>query len=242
MEKIDIKEIWKSSREQEQQTKKYSMEAIHHYVSQRSRRTSSSVRWSIFLDIALKGFVLIGLVYLAQIQVLQYPFQVVVWSLFAATLLLIVVEFMFIKKLSSIRDTDAVLQNLSSKLNYLQTTQKRFILFSALSSPLLVLCGFLLYYYLKYNSILLESPVKDPVPYIILAIAFAISYVAQSIQNNQQITDLKEMLEDVHDETKASGKISAMKASQKKRIIVFTILALLGLLVLLFFLSNWFIA
>lgn len=233
METLDIKHIWEKAKSADMPGKNYSLEDIRRYRRNKSYQTSKSGRWSILFDICLKSVITLELVFLLIFLNDQTFFKLIIGSIICATLLLILMDFRFLKKLSNLMETDSVIESLKQKLHYFITSYKNFILISALSSPLFVLAGSFLYYYFKYNEIRLESPIADPVPYLFLVIAFVISFFSQKPVYKRQLKEIKESIEDMDDSLLASIKIEESRKNRRRSIIIFVILILLGLLFLL---------
>ena len=237
MEKRDIKDIWKSAPENQFSTNRYSLNEIQAYRKKKSVQTSRSARLTIRFDIGLKSILITGLCYLLLTHQ-QYPYPFVFGVLIALITALIFIENSFIQKLSQIKETDSVIENLTHKLHYLRTTHAWFVFLGALSSPLFVLCGFFLYYHFKYGEIRIGLPIEDPMTYLFLALAFVISYFSQLPVFKSQVRELKESIEDIDDSAMAHVKIEESRKRRRNYMILFSILILVGALVLLLILIR----
>ncbi len=232
MGNLNLTQIWKTANNAEISDIKYSISDIQKYRQQKSQKTSKSNRLDILFDIGFKFIITIELVFLLVFLNNQVSYKLIIGMLVLATFLLIMAELSFIKKLQLIRETDSVINNLKKKLNFLKTSYRKFILISALSSPLFVFSGFMLYYFFKYGEIQLESPIADPVMYGFLVVAFIISYFSQNPHYKVQLKELEESIEEMDDEKTASIIIQETKRRHKKNLIVFSILILLGFILL----------
>jgi len=228
-----IKDIWETARSGDLPTNIYSLEDIRKYRSKKSQQTSVSGRWSILIDIFIKGLVILGMVYLLIFLNNQTQYKYIIGFVVVVGALLIVIEINFLSKLKAIRETDSVIDNLTRKLNYFKRHHKYFIFISALSAPMFVFTGSFLYYYFKYNEIRLESPVEDPVIYLFLIAAFTISFFSQMPLYKLQLKELKESIEEMDDTQTASIKIKESRERQRRNIIISAILILAGILLLL---------
>jgi len=233
MESLDITKIWKSAQNDELLNKRYSIDDIQKYRKQKSHQTSQQIQRSILFDVGYKSIAIAELIYLLISLNYQYPFQIIIGLLLFTAVSLCFIEIYFLKKFKSIRDTDSVLENLKNKLSYLKTTYKKFIFISALSNPLFVLSSFFIYYLFKYNEIKLGTPAEDPVLYLILLAAFAISLIGQLPVYKMQKKELLESIYEMDDADLASIKIQNTKQRRRITLITFTILVLLGVLALL---------
>lgn len=229
MKEIDLKHIWKNANKKEK--RKYSLQEIHAYRIKKSISTYKSGYRSILFDIGYKGVSVIALLYL--LLCLNYPNQKVLSLLLFVTLILVVIELIFIRKLKFIKDTDSVIENLKSNLNFLKTTYKKFILLSALSNSLFVLNGFLLYHYFKYGGTPAETPFNDPIIYFFLLAAFSFSFLAQIPNYTHQCKELMAYINDMDDTADAAEIIEETKRNRKKNIKLYSILILVAILVLI---------
>ena len=234
MEPIDVKQIWKSAQKDELLNKRYSLEDIHKYRKYKSHQTSKSIRRAIIFDILYKSVVMMELLYLLIFLDYQFPYQIIVGLLMLVAISLVFVEMNFLKKLKLIKETDSVIEIIRRKLDYLSNTYNKFIFISAFTNPLFVLAGFFLYFHFKYNEIRLETPSEDPVLYLILLVAFALSFFAQQPVYRMQRKELQESINEIDDVEFASVKIEESKQRRRYLIAAFTLLILAGILILLY--------
>ena len=233
MEELDIKNIWRIAGEKEFETKKYSLADIQSYRTKKSKQISGSGRAGIIFDIFYKTATIFEFIYLLIFLNYQYPFQIIIICLLAAVCILIAFELGFLKELNLISESDSVIENLQKKYSFLKTTYLKFIFASALSNPLFITGGFFLYFYFRYNEIIMGTPFEDPVLYLFIIISFLISLVSQWMPYKIQLKDLKESIEDFDDTLTASVKIEEANKRRKRIIIISSVLLLAGVLILL---------
>ncbi len=228
-EEINLQEIWNLRLTVGNPIKKYSLQDIHSYRIRKSRQMSRSTRLIIVFDIIYKLVSLMGMILLLVTRVIQTPYLVVIWLLIIATVVLIAFEYSLIKKVRSIRESDAIVETLSNKLYYLRTSHKVFIFLSALSNPIFVTIAFVWYYAIKYGQIGMTAPFEDPVIYGFILLSFAISYFSQVPIHRRQVNDLKETVMDI-DNTKVTNlKIAEAREHRIKVLILYSILFLIGI-------------
>ena len=232
MENIDIKNIWQATNQGTPPEKKFTMEDIQKYRMQKSQQTSTSNRLAILFDIGYKSVALMMLISLLIFFDNSAENKLIIGLLLSITAFLILWEFSFINKVKSIRETDSVMANLKNKLDYLKSTRQQFMTLSALSNPLFVLAGFFLYHHFKYQAIRFESPIDLLVMLAFLGAAFAISYFAQKPVYKKQIDHLAECIEEMDDADTATAKIQAVKKHSRKNKVLYSVLILLGIMVL----------
>ena len=80
----------------------------------------------------------------------------------------------------------------------------------------------------------MESPAEDPVLYLILVLAFALSLFSQKPVYRMQKKELRESIYEMDDLEIASVKIAESKKRRRNILILATLLILLGVLILLF--------
>jgi len=236
MKTNDIKQIWKSANTDETTGERYSLSEIQDYRKNKSHQMSTSGSRAIWFDIVFKGLIAAALLFLLVFQVTQPVYHQIIVVLISVTVLLLGLNFSYIKKLRAVKETDAIMENLKNKLHYFKTTFRNFIINSSLSNPLFVLTGFFFYYQFKYHEIRMELPWNDPILYLFLLLAFIISFGAQWANYRSQVKELAETIEDLDNESLASMKIAERRIKKRRNVIMYTILILLGLLIFLYIL------
>jgi len=236
MKTNDIKQIWKSANADETTRKQYSLNEIQEYRKKKSRQFSQSGKRIIYFDIGFKGLLVLALLYLVTFQVTEPVYQQIIVVLASITAILLGVNFIYLKTLKKIKETDAVMDNLKKQLYYFENTYRNFIINSSLSNPFFVVTGFFFYFQFKYHEIRMGTPWEDPVLYLFLIAAFMISFGAQWANYRNQVKELTEAIEDLDDESIASLKIEEHRISRRRNLFMYTILVVLGVLLLLYFL------
>ncbi len=232
MKKLNIKEIWKSSNEQKISQEVLTAGDIRNYRTKRLRKIKSSIRYSILLDTALKSLLLIPAVYL----MLHHPGQPSILTLLlalAGTLfLLILYQTHLLLKVSKIRETDSIPENLKRKFDFYSKEYQGFLFTGSLSSPLFVMTGFLMYFHLKYDLMNLAEKFGDLILFTIIIFAWIITMVFQIPVYLFEIKELKAEILDLEDPHEQ--KINFTKAEKERNIraIVFTALILAGIMIL----------
>lgn len=237
MESVDLKYIWKNGQENKPEFTVYSLADIQTYRSKKSRETSRMGRLAMLFDIGYKVVVALGLGYLLTL-IDRWEYMGVVVALLAATVLLIWVEYRFVTKLRSIKETDSVVDNLKCQLVFLKETYGKFLYIGALSNPLFVLTGFLLYHYFKYDGIQPENPLNDPLTYVFLAVAYAVSIIGQWPFYKKQIHEVSAGIRFIDDEFMAALQIEDERKIKLKYKVMFFFFMLIGMLLLLLLLYR----
>ncbi|MCE7993303.1 MAG: hypothetical protein HEP71_15055 [Roseivirga sp.] len=237
MESVDLKHIWKNGQENMPNRTVYTLADIQAYRKKKSRETSRTGRLSMIFDIGYKTIVAMGLGFL--LSLVEEPLHLLVVSLMLAfTMVLIWVELRFVKRLARIKEIDAVIDNLKHQLSFLRETYKKFLYFGALSNPLFVLTGFLLYHYFKYDGIQAQNPLNDPLTYAFLAVAYGVSIIGQWPFYKKQVSELGASIQFIDDEYMAAVQIEDERKSKLKYTIMFFMLMLIGILILLLLLYR----
>lgn len=233
MKELDLKQIWNNFGEKKPEEKRYSLEDIYTYRRKRSKSASRASRLGILFDIGYKSTVLVMLIVLILILDYQYPFQIIIALLIAVTCALIFLESRYLKKLTEIKETESVIENLKEKLKYLKTTFKKFIFVGGLSNPLLFIAGMFLYDHFKYGAVQARTPSDDLILYIMLVFSYLLSVFGQWPFYKNHVKELQESIDTLDDVKIASIKIEEARKRRIRFIIVSSILALIGILLLL---------
>ncbi len=233
MEELDIRKIWEMERDDQKNEEMVSKEVIDLFRQKQSNEMTSSTRRLMLFDIILK--IIVGLGYGLCLVLVpgQLPVKIVAVILLLLCFGIGYWEYRFIKKLSAIDETGTILETLQRKINYHSNYYRSFILLSALTSPLLILCGFFLYEISKYGEVMMGTPFNTPVPYLFLLAGILISFLASWPFYRIRLQELTASLEDLDDHFVAYQTMSIQKKNRRRRIILFSLLSLTGLLVLL---------
>lgn len=233
MEELDIRKIWEVGRDDQSPEELVSKEVIDLFRQKQSKNMTSSTRKLMLFDIVMK--IIVGFGYGAGFMLTPGQLSVKIISLIMllSCFGLAFWESRFIKKLNAIDETGTILETLKKKISFHIRYYQSFIFLSALTSPLLILCGFFLYEISKYGEVVMGSPFSSPVPYLFLLAGFLISYVASRPFYRIRLEELTASLEDLDDSFVAYQTMSTQKRQRRKRIILFSLLALTGILVLL---------
>lgn len=233
MEDLNIKNIWKAS--QTEDGKSYSIEDIRSFRKQTSIQITRSTRLVILFDIGFKLLISIAFIIVMLLIHQQTSYQYIALLLLMVLVLLIGLEVTFFRRLKSIKETDSVLDNLKSKILFHKTVYQQFLLTSSFSSPLFVVAGFFIYEYVKYEQLQMGP---DPVLYIFPLLAFFISYFAQRPVYKKQLQELYDSTKEIDDIAMETLRINVSKKEKQHQIIWFSVIALIGLCILLIILIN----
>lgn len=122
---------------------------------------------------------------------------------------------------------------LESYIGYFHQKYAHSIVLSSLSSPLLLICGFLYYFYMKYGIL----RVLDVVDLLVLGsltfLSFIINLTFQLRHFNMHIHQLEDSLNEIEQEARNEGIISHYKKIKKSNTLIYIAILLLGLLLLI---------
>lgn len=236
MKEIDLKELWKSAQAAGEQQKTYTMEEIMQYRKRQSKETARDILRGIQFDMGLKALLLLGFGALLLLLPAASPAAWAALGLTVLILALIFTEFHFLRKFDQLHDTDAILDNLKQKLDYLRRYYRPFLFIWALSAPIFMLCGFFFYFYFTYGEIRMEAPAEDPVLYLFLLLGYAIGLLGAYPLYRSRKQVLSECLHDLDDTELASQKIAEQQRRKWRFLLIASILILVGVLLFLFLL------
>lgn len=215
----------------------YTLEEINAYRAQKSSDTQRDIRRNITFDIIYKSAIAAGLATLLFLVKAPPHLPWIIALLLLVDVGLIVFDRQFLKKADMLDESEPILASLRRKRTFLQESYRPFIFLGALSNPLLILTGFFFYFYFKYGEIRMAAPWEDPVLYIILLIGYLLALWAALPFYQQRRRELEECLEDMDDTQVATQKIAAHRRRRRQYMIMFAILAVVGLG--LFFILLW---
>ena len=178
----DLKQIWKNATVSANMSQKMDKTSMHRFRKETSDRVFGKIKKGFIVDIVLKGLILGMIIIYMVIE----KFNAASWSKDPSSMFVVsfisgfLLSAMVISAIISIRQFNKipvdlpVLDSLEQKLSYVKTTYRKFMFGSALTAPLFVFVGNIIYFHRKYG----EINYNDPVLFIFLFIAFIISYFA----------------------------------------------------------------
>lgn len=235
---LDLKQIWKSAQRAGDPQKKYTMKEIMLYRQRQSSETTRGILWGIKFDMFLKAMLLLGFVILLILLPGDPVVRFVSLGMVGVTLGLIFTEFHFIRQLDQLGDSAAILDSLRQKIDYLRSYYRPFIFIGALTTPILMLCGFFFYYYFKYGEIRMGGPGEDWPLYFLLFIGYLVGILSAYPFYRQRRRMLSECLRDLDDEDLAAQTIAEQQYRRRRFVIISIIGVVLGLLFLLLMLLR----
>ncbi len=202
------------------------------YIEQQSSDISTLFRKGLITDVIIKSVLLISFMGLIKIYQNQVPVMGISIALLVFSLLLLAIQYVFYRQVAGIedplQDTRTLLKN---KIDYFYKKYTRAIVIAALTNPLLVLSGFLYYFYLKYGSVRPLDTIDIMVFGSAIALSFVISVAAQFYQYRFHVKQLEESLEELEQDTIDEQMIQTWK-QKRVRLVLFAVLALvLGLMI-----------
>lgn len=235
MSELNIKSMWRGDHLAGQEGKIMSEEQILAYRQQQSRSFSTSMRRLTWFDIIYKT--LIALVFaLSFFQGNIVPIEKwVLAGVIGVSLMLIIMEYGILNKLNLIRQDVPIRESLRKKIDFHKQYYKRFVLLSSLSNPLMVLSGFIMYELIKYREIIMGTPFDSPVPYLFLMAALLIGYFSNLPFYRIRLKELEDCIKEVDENYMSTVKLSHAQKKKRNRMIIFSVLLLLGLAAVLFF-------
>ncbi len=233
MEELDLKKIWADGQAGISKHQMVSREEIDLFRQTQSRDVSSSMHRLITFDILLKVAVALGYVTFIILLEGQISVQWISGLLALTCLGMVLEEVRFLKALAKIDESGSILETLRKKIDFHERYYRKYILRSAVTSPMLILCGFFFYEMLKYEKVNMGFPWETPVPYIFLIIGFLISYFASRPFYRIRLEELNNCLEVLDDQYKAYSTIQYQRKRKRNLIILFLMISLLGILIFL---------
>ncbi len=229
----DILKLWNNGENRIKSTPKYSLEEIAQYRQQQSSESSSSTNRILLFDIIYKLIVGIGIAILLFISNYDLPGVILSVSSLVLFGLLIIKNLFLRRELLNIDESGSVIEVLKQKYKFHTKYYGQFIFLNSITHPFFVFTGFQFYHLLKYEENRLFQLINDPVTYVFLIVAFIIPYISQRLVYKQQIQELKDIIHSTQDQADDIILINKTKILKRKRTIIFSLLLLIGILVML---------
>jgi len=223
-----ISDLWKKAEKNGGSHKVYSEKDINEFKMKKSIDFSKALQKSILFDIAFKGLLIIAVVTLFSLFQSNVTMIIALIIVTGISGLFMYYENLVRKQFIDLDDYSRDLQTvLKEKVNFYNQSFPKVKWMVAFTNAFFVWIGSLFYYFSKYGYYRIESLADVIVSAIMILLAFGISYVALTFQYKYYIKELKECLFNLDDEQTAVMVI----ANQQRRKILFTIGAILAVLV-----------
>jgi hypothetical protein len=234
MEDTDLekyKSAWK--KEQSFNNKILSESEIKNYLRKRSSEITRSFKAGLIFDIIIKACLAISFIYIS----LLFSFNTGIPAISIASIIIISVMVIFqintYRKIPELKEySDNVREFLESKIRFYRGRYFISVYITALSNPLIFICGMIIYSYFKYGEV---KPMQFE-DYLVFGLAciigFAMGAFFQIKQYNFQISQLEACLSDLDEKGINENLIRKRNRQRKRMLLIFIVALLLGLLVL----------
>ena len=227
----NLKSAWQQNKQENNQP--LTERQIMYYLKQQSSDISALFRKGLVTDIVMKSALILSSLVLIFMYQSHAEIMGVGVILAVLSILLVGVQVYFYKQLQSIDNPAVDMQTmLKAKINYFHRKYVKAVYLSALSSPIMVLCGFLYYYYFKYGFVKPMDTTDIIVMGSFLALSFVISLVAYLLQYRFHVRQLESSLNDLVDGEIDEKKIQTSRNRRIVLVIAMSLLLVIGLLVL----------
>lgn len=216
-----------------QQSFKYTVEEIEQFKSKSAKDFISDLNRSILFDMILKGLLVIGILLLTGLFQKYNLFTILLAVLGVGTSIMIANEFKIRKNLRKPEYfTAQINETLSKSIDFFHTKFPKLLIMIACSYALLVWVGSLFYAYIAYGKYKTQTTTDVFVTFLMITIAFSVSYFAHSFQYKEQIQTIEENLAMIDDIQENSHKIE--KQLKRRRLLKFLMFLALALGVIVF--------
>jgi hypothetical protein len=238
MEEINLekyKSAWKSEKSFFEE--KLSGHQIEKFMQKASKNLSGLFKKSLIMDMIIKTLLILSF----GVLMVLYSEQNLILLLQSVFILLTILGIMVqIKTFKKIPDVKNAGQNIRTLLySYIDFYAGKFtpaLIISSFSSPLFFISGSFYYSYFKYGTI-------PPFQYddylvfgIFIVIGFLLSAFVQRRNFNFHLRQLEDSLAEIEQETINESKLKYYKKRNKQNLILYSIILVLGLLLLVLFL------
>lgn len=240
MEEINLdkyKSAWKA--EQSFGEEKLSREQMEEYMHSASQNITGLFRKSLVMDIVIKALLALsfgGLLILFSQRGGLLPLNV---TFILLSIILIVLQFSTYRRVPGAADPGQTTRSLlHSYVGFYYRSFVPSLMTGALSGPLLLISGSLYYFYFKYGTIP-PLQTEDLVVFgSFILISFLLNAVAQFRNFNFHISQLKESLAAIEQDSLTDSKLNHYRKIKKRNLIIYSIILFAGLLLLVLFLFR----
>lgn len=226
----NLKSAWKQNKQENNQP--LTERQIMYYLKQQSTDISALFRKGLFTDIIFKSALLLSSIGLIFIYQSQTPVLGLGIALALLTVFFAGIQLYYYKQVQSIDNPAVDTQTLlKTKIDYFHQKYVKAVFLSALSSPIMVLCGFLYYYYFKYGFVKPMDTVDIIVMGSFLALSFVISLAAYLFQFKFHVRQLESSLNDMVEGDIDEKKIQTARNQRIVLVIAMSLILVIGLLV-----------
>lgn len=224
-------EAWKKGPSAQDSQKTYSQNEIKNIKMKTSKDFSKSINNSIVFDYALKGILILGMLFLAWFYKTNPPMLIAIFSLIGISTLFIYKEINIKNRLRTIDDySKEVSEMIKMKLSFYKQRITPLRLMMAYTNALLVWVGSMFYFYSKYGYYKMEDFEDLFVTILMVTLAFGISYFAFTWQIKTNVLELEESLSGL-DEQQADVLHMQLERKRKQKVAL-AIIAALGIFLL----------
>jgi len=231
---------WNAADSKSSSQKVYSENEIKDIKMKKSLDFSRSINNSIVFDYVLKGILIAGMLLLIWFYKSEAQLLLVLFGLIGFSAFLLYKEVNIRAELLKLEDYCKELSSiLKSKIQFYKVYFPVLKLMLAFTNSLLVWVGSMFYFYAKYGYYRFDDIIDIIVAFLMVSLAFVISYVAMSYQFKLNILDLEESLINLDDQKATSTHIHAQERRKKKFKVAIIIAIIVGLALFLFFLLSY---
>lgn len=231
---------WNTTDSHNGSQKIYSEKEIKDIKMKTSLDFSRSISKSIVFDYVLKSILIAGMLWLILIYKSNTSLFLTLCGLIGFSIYLLFKEVNIRSELLKIEDyTQELSSVLKSKIQFYNKYFPALKFMMAFTNSLLVWVGSMFYSYSKYGLYRIEDFTDIAVAFLMVSLAFGISYFAMSYQFKINILDLEESLMNLDDLGAASTKIEAQQRRKKNFKVAMIIAVIAGIALFLFFLISY---
>jgi len=226
-----IKQVWTKVNEDPNHPV-YSIEDLKAFRKARSRDFSHMIKTLLITDIILKGMIATSFGILLVLFIGNLTEQMVCLGLLLVCLGMIMIQSPFLKKSRNIeREQGSVVELLQKQLSFLKSNYHKILITQGITNPLLVTSGAFFYYYFKYGTIQLKATDDILVFILMILISFVLTLPTTLSMYSFHKRTLESSLASLEDSPSWEDQIRKFKRSRKTIWIVFSVLAIAGLVI-----------
>jgi len=240
MEELNLenyKSAWKT--EQSFFEEKLSRDQIQKFMQSVSKNISGLFKQSLIIDIIIKTLLSFSFGLLIVLYSNQSRIQIINAVFIFLAIFCIVIQIKIYKKIPGMKNAD---QNIKTLLySYIDFYTRKFVLsliISSFSSSLFFISGALYYFYFKYETIRSFQYDDYLVFGAIVVIGFLLSAFVQIKNFKFHVNQLENGLTEIEQESIDENKLKHYKKLNNRNLIIYSIILVIGLLLLILFIFK----
>lgn len=230
----DINSIWRSAKMNQDQSPVISREEIDNFRLSRSGQIFGYIRKAIWTALVTNGILLTMLVIFSFISGIQENLMVTLLTLDVCLIAIIGYQSILLLKVKSLENySETIASRFSDLKRFFQVQFPLFQVISSLSNPILVTTGVFYYLFLKYSEVRFTDLDDIIVMTVLVLVSYIIAYAGNRLGYSNLGREVEDLLsEDIYDDEYFTMLIERERRLRRRKLVVMSVIASVGILLL----------